>query len=97
MATNIVRTNGIDADEINVSRWQKYGNDRLYINKFSKSHDSVYVDLTGDDGHSTWAGASFTVNGDRITIEWTERGVPKSKIADGYEPTEKRAVLEVTE
>jgi hypothetical protein len=95
MATNIIETDGIDSDEIEVSRWQKYGKDRLYINKFGKSYDSSYVDLAGDEGHATWFGVSFDVDGNRVIIEWRERGVPQSKIADGYEPTEKRAVLEV--
>jgi hypothetical protein len=96
MATDIVETDGINADEIDVSRWQNYGKDRLYINKFGNRYDSSYVDLDGDEGHATWSGASFNVTGERVIIEWRERGVPRSKIADGYEPKEKRAVLEVS-
>lgn len=92
---SIIEVEGIEEERIDVSRWQKYGKDRLYINRFGRSHDSCYVDLTGEDGHSTWSGASFDVDGNRIVIEWREHGVARSKIADGYEPKERRAVLEV--
>lgn len=90
--TTIVEAEGVEEEEISVSRWQNYGKDRLYINKFGKSHDSVFADLDGDEGHSTWAGASIDVDGNRVEIEWTERGIPRS--AD-REPRQKRAVLEV--
>lgn len=52
-------------DRAEISRWQKYGKDRLYINKLGKSWDNVYIDLTGEEGHSTAAG---------MTIEETETG-----------------------
>ena len=71
----------LDGDKINVSRWANYGKDRLYINhNGSKSRDDCFVDLDGDEGHSTWAGANFEVDGDRVRVEfetgwdgnWTE-------------------------
>ena len=60
----------IDEDKFDASRWQKYGKDRLYINMAGSSHDGCFVDLAGDEGHSTWASASFEVDGGTVTIEW---------------------------
>lgn len=75
-------------DDVDVSRWQNYGKDRLYINRLSWTHDNCYVDLDGDEGHSTWAGASFDVDGDTVAIEST-----KSK--GGHSEEQHRVVLEV--
>lgn len=60
----------VEPDDIDISHWQKYGKDRLYVNKAGKSHDNCYVDLDGDEGHSTWGKASFDVDGDIVTIQW---------------------------
>ena len=59
------------ADDIDYNRWQNYGYDRLYIDAVGpKSHDDCYVDLDGDEGHSLWAGASATVDGDIIELSF---------------------------
>lgn len=72
---------GLDEDQISLSRWTDYGKDRLYINHDGRqSHDNVFVDLDGEEGHSSWSRASFEVDGDRVRVEfdigwdgnWTE-------------------------
>jgi len=60
-----------DADDIDYNRWQNYGYDRLYIDAVGpKSHDDCYVDLNGDEGHSLWAGASASVDGNTVELSF---------------------------
>lgn len=59
-------------DDVDVSRWQNYGKDRLYVNRLSWTHDSCFVDLDGEEGHELWAHATAEVDGNTVVIESTK-------------------------
>lgn len=86
-------------DEMDVGRWSKYGNDRLYINSGipKASKYSLYVDLETheivSDNESKHSGGSVTINGDTATIVIEESGDTKHEITvsvdgDGFETDE---------
>lgn len=86
-------------DKLEVGRWSKYGNDRLYINAGISKCDkySLYVDLeTHDivsDNEGKHKGGSVEINGDEAVITIIESGIEDkehkitvSLTGDGFEP-----------
>lgn len=85
--------------DMDVSRWSKYGNDRLYINSGIPKADkySLYVDLETheivSDNDSKHSGGSVTINGDTATVVVEESGDTEHELVlsltgDGFEPAE---------
>jgi uncharacterized protein YoaH (UPF0181 family) len=79
-----------------IGRWSKYGNDRLYINAGISKADkySLYVDLETheivSDNEGKHSGGSVTINGDAATIIIEESGDKEHEIVvsltgDGFE------------
>ena len=86
-------------DEMEIGRWSKYGNDRLYINSGIPKADkySLYVDLETheivSDNEGKHSGGSVTINGDTATITIEESGDKEHEIVvslsgDGFEADE---------
>jgi len=86
-------------DEMEIGRWAKYGNDRLYINSGIPKADkySLYVDLETheivSDSEGKHSGGSVTINGDTATIIIEESGDKEHEIVvsltgDGFESDE---------
>jgi len=79
------------AEHIDVDRWSKYGNDRLYINSgISKaSKYSLYVDLETheivSDNESKHSGGEVTIEGDTATIVIEESGDKEHEITVSLE------------
>lgn len=83
-------------DDMDVSRWSQYGNDRLYINSGIPKADkySLYVDLETheivSDNDAKHSGGSVTINGDTATIIIEESGDTKHELVveltgDGFQ------------
>jgi len=86
-------------DEMEIGRWTKYDNDRLYINSGIPKADkySLYVDLETheivSDNEGKHSGGSVTINGDTATIIIEESGDKEHEIVvsitgDGFEADE---------
>jgi len=86
-------------DDMDVSRWSQYGNDRLYINSGIPKADkySLYVDLKTheivSDNDAKHSGGSVTINGDTATVIIEESGDTEHEIVlsltgDGFETDE---------
>lgn len=60
------------ATEADVSRWQKYGKDRLYVNG-GNTTDGAFVDLTTgevESGNGASVAVTAELEGDELTITW---------------------------
>jgi len=86
-------------DDMDVSRWSRYGNDRLYINSGIPKADkySLYVDLETheivSDNDAKHSGGSVTINGDTATVIIEESGDTDHELVlslsgDGFEADE---------
>lgn len=86
-------------EDMDVSRWSQYGNDRLYINSGIPKADkySLYVDLETheivSDNDAKHSGGSVTINGDTATVIIEESGDTEHELVlsltgDGFEADE---------
>jgi hypothetical protein len=77
----------VDDDRIDVSRWTKYGKDRLYINRLGLSWNNFYADLDGDEGHCTpGVRSTIDIDGSVVTVSWTRSNESVREVVIDLDP-----------